>query len=41
MSSIRFLYDFLQLNSLEEAPPICSKVRIHLYILFGGVTGVF
>ena len=35
-----FIYDFQWLNSLEEAP-ICNKVRIHLYILFGGITSVF
>ena len=38
--SIEFIYDFLQLNSLEEAL-ICNKVRIHRYILFGGITAVF
>ena len=32
---IRIIYDFLNLNSLEKAP-VCNKVRIHLYILFGG-----
>ena len=37
--SIECIYDFLHLNSLEEAP-ICNKIRIHLYILFGGITAV-
>ena len=37
--SKRIIYDFVQLNSLEEAP-ICNKVRIHLFILFGGITAV-
>ena len=33
-------YDFVQLTSREDAP-ICNKVRIHLYILFEGITAVF
>ena len=37
---ITFIYNFLWLNSLKK-PPICNKVRIHLYILFGGTTAVF
>ena len=34
------IYEFSQLNSLEEAPSL-KKVRIHLYLLFGGITVVF
>ena len=34
---VDFSHDFVWLNLLEEAP-ICNKVRIHLYILFGGIT---
>ena len=37
---IRIIHGFLCLNSLEEAP-ICNKVRIHLYVLFGGISAVF
>ena len=37
---VSFRHVFVQLNSLEEAP-ICNKVRIHLYILFGDITAVF
>ena len=37
---IGFAYDFVWLISLEEAP-IWNKVRIHLYLLFGGITVVF
>ena len=37
---ICFIHVFLQLNSLEEAP-LCIKVRIHLYILVGGITAIF
>ena len=37
---VSFRHVFLQLHSLEEAP-ICNKVRIHLYILFGGITAAF
>ena len=37
---IGFAHDFLWLLSLEEAP-ISNKVRIHLYLLFGGIAVVF
>ena len=35
-----FRYDFVWLK-LPRRSPICNKVRIHLYILFGGITAVF
>ena len=36
---IGFAYDFVWLICLEEVP-IWNKVRIHLYLLFGGITVV-
>ena len=36
-----FRSEFLCLSSLEEAPPSCNKVRIHLYLLFAGFITLF